>query len=268
MKMTRQQKYRYESLVRVRDYGTAHSELFPQSSAAGGWFALVSAAVSAVDEHLKNRVVARADARRVKATTRAAVADYMKAIALVARRVTEPDTKANRFRMPRRRSLKIELSTARAFVEGAAERRDEFVRYGLPPTFISEFEALVDQLQDAMDTRVSSKTMRREAQQGIVTELARGLRAVRDLDAAVVVATRHDPIRLAAWQAARRIEGQGASPAKAVKLPVNVTVASPASSALDPPDTEVASPPAVEVSPEPTPVAPVLVTDERLDRAS
>src|SRR5690606_7453583 len=163
---------------------------FPESSTTGRWFARVSAAVAAIDEHLKNRIVATADARRVKATTRTAVADYMKAIALAAPRGTPPDPRANRVRTPRRGSLKVEIATARVFAEEAAKRQAEFVRYGLPPTFISEFQALVDTLETAVNARLSSKTTRREARQGIATELARGLDAIRDLDAAVVIATR------------------------------------------------------------------------------
>ena len=95
--MTRQQRYRYEMFVRVRDFGAAHKELFPESSTGGQWFAEVSGAVAAIDGHLKNRIVAVADSRRVKSTTRAAVLDYMKTIALTARQVTKTDSVSSRF---------------------------------------------------------------------------------------------------------------------------------------------------------------------------
>ncbi|MCC6991515.1 MAG: hypothetical protein IT181_21120, partial [Acidobacteria bacterium] len=61
-------------------------------------FAQVTAAVAALDDHLKNRVVARAEARKVKAATRAAVFDYMKTVALAARRVTRPESGVSPFR--------------------------------------------------------------------------------------------------------------------------------------------------------------------------
>jgi hypothetical protein len=98
-------------------------------------------------------------------------------------------------------------------------------------------------------------------------QLARGLSVIRDLDAAVVIGARHDPIRLAAWHAARRIEGQGSSSSALVKVPVTVDVASsPGSSSIEPPEPDTASPPAAEASP--ASVAPVLVVDGRLEKAS
>lgn len=207
--MTREQRFRYEMFVRVRDFGAAHQDLFPESSTGSQTFARVTAAVAAIDEYQKNHVLGLAEARRVKAATRAAVFDYMKAIAQAARRVTRPEPGENPFRLPRRRTLARELATARAFIEEAAGRQDAFVRFGLPPGFISEFRALVDQLQQAVDVRLSSKTVRRHARAGIETAVSDGLDAVRDLDVVVTLATRQDPTRFAAWHAARHIEGQG-----------------------------------------------------------
>jgi hypothetical protein len=216
--MNRAQRFKYEMFVRVRDYGTAHTALFPESSTASQSFARVTAAVAAIDDHLKNRVVARA-ARSVKAATREAVFDAMKTLALAARRVTRPEPGTGLFRMPRRRSLKVEIATARAFIEEMEKRQDQFVRFGLPPTFISDFRTLVDDLQRAVEVRLSSKTRRGELQAGIETTLAEGLEVVRDLDAIVAIATRQDPVAFAAWQTARRIEGQGAGSPSSTMTP-------------------------------------------------
>ena len=87
--MTRQQRFKYEMFVRVRDFGAAHAALFPESSKGGQAFARVSSAVAEIDEHMKNHVLGRAEARRVKAATRGAVYEYMKTIAMAARRVTQ-----------------------------------------------------------------------------------------------------------------------------------------------------------------------------------
>src|SRR4051794_15630407 len=101
--MLKYQRRQYEMFIRVRDYGMAHSDLFAESTIGGQAFARVTAAVAAIDGHLTNRVLARAEARRVKAETRDAVLDYMKALAQVGRRVTEPESLESPFRMPRRR---------------------------------------------------------------------------------------------------------------------------------------------------------------------
>ncbi len=208
--MTREQRYKYEMFVRVHDYGTAHQDLFPESSTGGRTFAMVAAALAKIDEHLKNHVLARAEARRVKVATRAAVFNYMKIVAHAARRATRNEPNDSPFRMPRRRTLKVELSTALAFIDEAEARQGEFVRLGLPTTFVSDFRALVDTLQKATNLRLSSKTVRRHAMAGLATALAEAFDAVRELDVVVALATRNDPTNYAAWQSARRIEGQGA----------------------------------------------------------
>lgn len=216
--MTRKQRFKYEMFVRVRDFGTAHAALFPDATKGGQAFGRVLAAVTAIDEHMKNHVLGRAEARPIQEATREAVFEYLKTIAAAARRVTLVESAVSPFRLPPHRSLAAELATARAFIEEAATRQAEFERFGLPPTFISDFRALVDRLQEAADVRISSKTVRRRAQAGIATALAEGLDAVCDLDVIVAIATRQsDPTSFAAWTTARRIESLGAGTAKSAE---------------------------------------------------
>ena len=62
--MTRQQRFKYEMFVRVRDFGAAHAALFPEASKGGQAFARVLAAVAALDEQQKQLGEVRARARR------------------------------------------------------------------------------------------------------------------------------------------------------------------------------------------------------------
>src|SRR5690349_3713641 len=102
--MTRIQRHRYETFVRVRNFGRANQPLFPESSTGGQLFAAVSSTVDTIEQHLSNRVIARAEARKVKAATRRAVYEYVKAVASTARRVTHKDPDTNPFVIPARRS--------------------------------------------------------------------------------------------------------------------------------------------------------------------
>ena len=52
--MTKSQKARHEMFVRVRDFGAAHTQLFPESSTGGKSFQQVTAAVAAIDAHLSH----------------------------------------------------------------------------------------------------------------------------------------------------------------------------------------------------------------------
>lgn len=215
--MNKSQRYRYEMFGRVSGFGADHQDLFPEPSTAREWFKQVAAAVAAIDGYLKQRVLARTEARRVKAATRVAVYEYMKTIAHVARRIVRGESGENPFAMPGRRTIQAVLSTARAFVDEATKRQEQFVRYGLPPAAIGEFQALVDTLQRAAMTKQTSRTSRDEVQAAIQSTLEHGLEVIRDLDAAVAVATREDPVRLAAWRTARRIEGQGVPASRLAK---------------------------------------------------
>jgi hypothetical protein len=219
--MKKLQRSKYEMFVRVRDFGTAQSALFPKETLGGQAFARVLAATTAIEEHLKDHVLSKAAARSIKVATREAVFNRMRTIAVAARRVTRAESTANPFVMPKRRSLAGELSTARAFMQAAVTRQAEFEKFGLPPTFVADFGKLVEQLQEAADDRLNAKTSRRKAQAGIRQALVDGLDAVRDLDVVVAIATREsDPVTFAAWTAARQIEGQNAAPAKAVVAPI------------------------------------------------
>jgi hypothetical protein len=206
--VTRDQRYKYEMLIRVRDFGFAHRDRFPPASTGGAGFARVAAALEAIDEHLEHRVLGQANGRKVKDTTRAAVFDYMKILAKAGRRAALDEPGRSAFRMPPRRTQKVELATARAFIVEATKWQETFILLGLPSTFLSDFTALVDRLQIAVDTRLNSKTVRGEAQAGIAAELARGFGAVLDLDVLIAVVAREDSIMGPAWLSARRIEGQ------------------------------------------------------------
>lgn len=167
--MTRQQRFKYEMFVRVRDFGVAHAALFPEATKGSQAFARVLAAVAALDEQQKAHLLGLAEARRIKAATRDAVFNYMKTMAAAARRITQQEPAESPFVLPRKRRLGAELASARAFMAAAASRQKEFEAFGLPATFIADFQMLVDQLQQAADVRLSSRTVRRKAQADIAT---------------------------------------------------------------------------------------------------
>lgn len=251
--MKRVQRFKYEMLVRVRDFGSEHAAMFPEGSVGGSAMARVLAAAAKFEEQMKDHLLGKGEARRIKAATRDAVYDQLKTIAAAARRLTRAETGVNPFVIPPQRNLTVVLSTARAFMESASSRQTEFEKFGLPATFIGDFKRQVDQLQQAADVRLSAKTARSKAQAGINVALADGLDAVRDLDVVVAIATRQsDPATYAAWTTARRVEGK-----------------SRVSAAEEPQASEPAAPatPVAVVPPAPVP-APSTATVGELAKAS
>ena len=128
--MTRDQRSRYEMFVRVRDFGTAHRDAFPASASGGQMFDEVTTAVATIEDQLKQRVLARAEAQRVKKTTRQAVVRYMRAVARTGRQVTASESGMNPFRLPERLSASSVLSTARAFIQEAGRGRTSSSGWG------------------------------------------------------------------------------------------------------------------------------------------
>jgi hypothetical protein len=265
--MRKGQRYRFEMFIRVRDFGTANSDLFPASSKGGQTFAQVTAAVTAIEEHLTKRDLARVDSRRVKATTRAAVTAYMKTIAHTARRATLDEPTQNPFVLPAKKTAPALLSKARLFIEDAKPREAKFVELGLPPTFISEFSALVDELHAAVNVRNNGRAWREKAQTGLEKALVDGFEAIRNLDVIVPTAPRDDPVRVGHWRGARRLEGIRSSGASTTTAAADPAATPPEPSPADRPSAQPAGQPAArEGRAEPAASGPAL--DEALGRAS
>ncbi|MEO8482889.1 MAG: hypothetical protein ABI634_11810 [Acidobacteriota bacterium] len=205
--MDKEQRLKYEMFVRVRAFETVYPGLFDEGSLGSQAFSVLARAVEAIDDHLTKKVLAAADARKVKAVIRAAVREQMKIIAHAARRMAMKDAASNPFRIPTRKSDPAMLSTARAFIEAAGPRQAQFIRLGLPPDFVASLQRQVEALELAVDGRRKGRFQLRSAQAGVEAALEQGFDAIRDLDVVVPNAVRSDPVRLAAWQGARRVEG-------------------------------------------------------------
>jgi hypothetical protein len=76
-------------------------------------------------------------------------------------------------------------------------RQDAFTRFGLPVTFITDFESVVNQVQEAEEARLESKNTRRRATAGIKAALATDWPLFTILDGFVTAATQRDPATFA-----------------------------------------------------------------------
>ena len=244
--------------VRVRNFGLANREVFPESSEGGQAFTIVAEAVTAFEEDLTERTKARADARRIRTTTRRSVVAAMKAIAATGRRAAKDEPGAHPFRMPRRNSAAVVLATARLFMVEAERRKDRFVRLGMPPAFVTDFRALVAELEQAITIQQDSGPSRSKAQAGLEAALARGFETIRNLDVTVTNALQGDVVRLAQWQSARHVEGQ--SPSSRATVAGASPVAAPEAVALS--DQPSTAPPTVDAD------SPPMPAEEVLDKAS
>lgn len=243
--MEKTHRLKYEMFVRVRNFGVASRDVFPEESAAGNKFVQLAAVVKVVEEQLVRQGQARAEARRVKQSTRHAARAYLKEVALAGRRAAVSETGPHPFRLPRRRAATEVLTTARLFMEEAARRSDKFAELGLPPTFMTDFSKAVDELAAAVGRQQDSRAARHKARGAIDAGLDRGMAIVADLDVVVPASLRADPDRLAEWFGARHMDQPGNDTRGASR----VNAASP----LSPPAAAAATGPTPTSLPEPAP---------------
>ena len=214
--MTRKERTRYEALVRVRGFGAAHRELFPESSLGGQALAEVGAAVEAFDTHATAKLAAAKDGRREKAVARAAVKAAMRTISRNARSVRPQLRKGqNPFVMPDRRSDAALLHAADNFANAAEADPARFIALGLPPTFVADLRQAIASLEKAVDERNDGRRAVTDAQSSMTAALARGAVALATLDAVVINLVGKDPGLSAAWDRDRRVVGDKARKTRA-----------------------------------------------------
>ena len=207
--MLRAQRLKYEMFVRVRNFGVASRDVFPEESAAGKKFEQLAGQVKVIEEQLVRQGQARAEARKIKLITRKTARDYLKAVASAGRRAAIDEVGPHPFRLPERRAATVVLATARLFMEEAEERKEKFAELGLPPAFLTDFAKAVDNLAEAVTKQQDSRAARHKARGTIDAAVDRGMKIVGDLDVTVPASLRADLGRLSEWFGARRMDQPG-----------------------------------------------------------
>ncbi len=206
--MTRRERIRYEMFQRVRDFGTAHRDVFPNGSAGAQAFAKVAEAVAAFETHLDAKSTTAAQSRQTKTTARNALKARMRGVIRTSRgvaRVAADGRKA--LRMPVRRSDIALLTAARACVKAAKPIEVDCMHLGLPATFLADLRDAIDDYERVIRDRRTHRDAAAAAQKGITAAIADGFAAIRTLDIVVTNAVEKDPERFAAWRRDRRLVG-------------------------------------------------------------
>lgn len=184
--MTKRQYRQYAMLVRVRNFGDAHKEPFPEGSEGSKAFGVVSAAVTQIDAFTKAKLTARRLSKKEKLAAKLALAARIGTIARSARVMAKSVVGADaKFSLPTRQSDVAVLQTGRLFLGEAGAVKDAFIRCGLPATFMEELEQAVATLEQAINGRSTRKTDAVVAQKGIRSTLKKGVDAVGSLDVLV-----------------------------------------------------------------------------------
>jgi hypothetical protein len=202
--MTAIETRKYEMLVRVRDFGNEHGDLFPESTLAREQFTTVSAAVKELSESAVKKMSAKQEGKRTKGTARGALLDRLESMALTARAIAR-DTPGleDRFHVPKRRSDQDLLTTGRLFARDAGVFKDQFLAHAMPETFVADLIELVETFEQAIRDREAGKGVATRA--SMHAALESGTTAVQKLDAMVTNHLRGDTATTALWRSVRRI---------------------------------------------------------------
>jgi hypothetical protein len=220
--MTSNETRKYEMLVRVRDFGTTHGHLLPESTRAREQFTTVAAAVKALSQHAVTKMSGKQEGKRTKTAARDALDDRLQAMALTARALAR-DTPgfADKFLIPRPLSDQALLTAGRLFARDAEPFKDQFLAHAMPQTFIADLIADVDTFEQAIHEREAGKGGQSAARASMTAALASGTAAVQKLDAMVRNHLRDDATTTALWRSARRV-GHPRRPRHAAVMPIPV----------------------------------------------
>jgi hypothetical protein len=199
-----------EMLIRVRQFGLTHASSFPAASSGAELLSVVAGAIENMEGHSADQSQHTRAARqqtRQKAAARHALRETMEAISRTARAMTRSTPGVQeKFRLPEDAREQSLLATARSFAADAEPLKDEFVRRGMPTTFLDDLRAQIQIVEQSLDGRAQKSAARVLATAAVAEAAESGRRAVRELDAVVRNVFSNDHSALAEWESASRVE--------------------------------------------------------------
>ena|SRR6266853_2301752 len=203
---------RFYMLVRVREFGTAHPDLFPADSLGARTLAELGDIVERLHASVMSESSGRSAARQgtvSKTAARQTLRAALEAIARTARGVAV-DTPgiAGGFVVPDGKNDHELAIAARRFADDAAPLAAPFIAHGLHPSFVADLQAALALFERATSGRTTAREVHVGARAGITAAIDAALAILPRLDAIVENLAASDPARLAAWRYARHVEGR------------------------------------------------------------
>jgi hypothetical protein len=226
--MTDNDTRRYEMFLRVRQHGTDEAAGLASHTFAASLFANLSQVIAELDAHSGAQSSGLTTARqstRSKAVARDEVERDLKAISRTARSMSQrvPGVE-QKFRLSRDLKDQDLLTTARMFASDALPLKVEFVKRGLPATFLDDLNDDITAFEEALTQRTQGTTTHVNATASIDDLIERGMNTVRELDPIMRNIYADNTGKLAAWLSASRVERP---PRRAPQPPTTPTTPKP-----------------------------------------
>lgn len=204
--MTSNEIRRYTMLVRVRDFAEAQRDTLTRSTTALTHLDALKGAIARLDAEDVKKLSSARQGRTNRLARRAALTARLVDIARTARDVAH-DVPAMRDDFPLRRFAGDQalINLGRLYVEKAAPLATEFVDNGLPDTFISELNAAIGDLDQAVQQAEQEKRRHANARDNIRDAFRVANVAVLRLHRVMTNQLRNNTLARADWERARRL---------------------------------------------------------------
>ncbi len=201
---------RMNMFIGVEQFSQIEAALFPTGSFANELVVDLRQLISELETQASAQETGFGTARQggqSKDAARAELKESLEAISRTARvmSVTVPGLE-DKFRAPRSVSDQALLAIARSFAAEAAPIKAEFIKRGLPATFIEDLNEDIAAFEEAMNQRVQGTQGHITATAAIDELTERGMQIVRELDAIMRNTLANNPAKLAAWMSASHVE--------------------------------------------------------------
>lgn len=208
--MTDQQSRRLTSLGRILVFGNLHPGDFPAGTKAAELLGIIQAAeadATAGSTHQASSGGAARAGTQTKAELFDGLYEDLRAINRTAKALaTEVPGLEEKFRMPRSANNINLITAARAFLVDATPLAARFVEYEIPADFLTDLAADIAAFEAAEDDQGAGLTNRVGATRSVAEAILAGNAASRKLDPLMRNKYRYDPVKLAEWFTASRVE--------------------------------------------------------------
>jgi hypothetical protein len=215
--MTNNQTRRLAALGRIGVFGTLHPTDFPVGSKAAELLGQIKTAETDAASGGTGQETG-GGAMRAGTQTKADLYDELyedlRAINRTAKALAaDVPGLDEKFRMPRSPSYGQVLTSARAFLADATPLAASFIEYEMPADFLADLAADIAAFEAAEDDQGAGLTNRVGATRTVAQAIMAGIAALRKLDPLLRNKYRNDPVRLAEWFSASRVERTAAKAA-------------------------------------------------------
>jgi hypothetical protein len=216
--MDKAETFTLEMFIRVHGFGIAHAASFPATSRGGELFLSLDTHISTLQDHAATQFTSTHASREGTERKGAALAELREDLEAISRtaRVLPGETPglSEKFRLPKSASAQGWLAAGRSILEEAEPLKAQFIRLGLPASFLEDLEARITTLDDAINHKGQVAGEAVAASAAIDEAIESGMKIVRELDVIVRNVFRDDPATLAEWISARHIERAHRRPAQ------------------------------------------------------